>query len=57
MTIDQETGYVYIANGAATYNNIEKFSISNGVLTKVGTTPFINTGIYTRCIAGLEIAP
>lgn len=57
MTIDQETGFIYIANGAATYNNIEKFSISNGVLTKIGTTPFINTGIYTRCISGLEIAP
>lgn len=57
MIVDQETGFVYIANGASTYNNIEKFSLSNGVLTKVGTTPFINTGIYTRCIAGLEIAP
>ncbi|MBN8541570.1 MAG: hypothetical protein J0L82_14345 [Deltaproteobacteria bacterium] len=57
MIIDQETGFVYIANGAATYNNIEKFSLSAGVLTKIGTTPFINTGIYTRCIAGLEIAP
>ncbi len=57
MIVDQSTGFIYIANGASTYNNIEKFSISNGVLTKVGTLPFINTGIYTRCIAGLEIAP
>jgi hypothetical protein len=57
MIVDQETGFVYIANGAAAYNNIEKFSFSNGVLTKIGTTPFINTGIYTRCISGLEIAP
>lgn len=57
MIVDQSTGFIYIANGASTYNNIEKFSISAGVLTKIGTLPFINTGVYTRCIAGLEIAP
>lgn len=58
MTIDQDTGELFVANGASTYNNIEKFTLkSDGELEKVGTAPFINTNIYTRCVSGLEIAP
>lgn len=58
MTIDQSTGDIFVANGASTYNNIERFTLnSNGELDKVGTVPFINTNIYTRCVSGLEIAP
>lgn len=58
MATDTTTGSVFIANGASTLNNIEKFTInSSGVLTKVGTIPFIRSSVYTRCISGMEIAP
>lgn len=58
MSVDPTNGAVFVANGAATLNNIEKFTLdSAGVLTKVGTTPFIRTSVYTRCITSMEIAP
>jgi hypothetical protein len=58
MTLDPATGAIFVANGASTLNNVEKFTLaSDGTLTKVGTTPFIRTSVYTRCITAMEIAP
>lgn len=58
MAVDDETGFVYVANGASTFNNIEKFALSSsGVLTKVKTAPFVATNVYTRCITDMEIGP
>lgn len=58
MATDFQTGAVFVANGASTLNNIEKFTLdSNGVLAKVGNGPFIPTSVYTRCITSLEVGP
>lgn len=58
IAVDSSTGDIFVANGASTYNNIEKFSLnSDGELEKVGTTAFIGTNVYTRCVSGMEIAP
>ncbi len=56
MIYDDETETVLIANGASALNNIEKFTLgSDGVLTKVGSTPFVGRNVYTQCITSLEI--
>ncbi len=57
MTFDPTTGDIYIANGASTFNNVERFKLNaNGTLTKQGSLPFIQTEIYTRCISGLKVS-
>lgn len=57
MAEDRSTGDVYVANGNANYNNIEKFTFNSatGLLTKVGTQSFIGASIFTRCVTGLQV--
>lgn len=56
ITVDSATGIVYVANGASTYNNVEAMRLnSNGTLTKIGSTPFLQTEIYTRCISDMRV--
>lgn len=57
MVRDATTGAVFVSNGSSALNNIEKFTLSSaGVLTKVGTLPFISN-VYTRCVTSMEIGP
>lgn len=57
MVEDTETGDVYVANVTSTFNTVEKFTYSSGVLTRVNGNTFIPSGIYTRCIADMGIMP
>jgi|GEM_PF-1655428 len=59
MAVDPDTGDVYVANGASTFNSIEKFSYNTTTqtLTRVGSTPHIEPGVLTRCVSGLHIGP
>lgn len=59
MVEDPANGDVLVANGINTFNTIERFSFdpSLGTLTKIGTMPFIQSNVYTRCVSALRIAP
>lgn len=48
---------VYVANGAATHNSIERYQIntSTGALTRIGNS--IGPTYFTRCVSGLVVAP
>lgn len=56
MVEDPSTGYIYVANATNTANTIEQFSSSNGVLTRVGSAPFIPSTVYSRCISSMMIS-
>ena len=56
MVEDPSTGAVYVANATNSFSNIEKFTLSaGGVLTRVGTSPFIKPSVYTRCVSAMYI--
>lgn len=58
MYEDPVTKEIYIANGAAAYNNIEKFTIDSmtGLMQRVGQSSFIPQNIFTRCVTGILIS-
>lgn len=58
MVYDPETELVYVANGISSYNSIEKFTFDSTAktLTRVGSTPFINATVETRCISGMVVS-
>lgn len=58
MAEDPVTGDVYIANGASTLNNIEKFNYNSTTmaLTRPMNYPFIQFSGSTKCISGMVIA-
>lgn len=55
---DKGTGDVYVANGASTHNNIErfKFDSTTKVLTRVGVVPYIGTSLFTKCVSSMWIS-
>lgn len=55
MTLDPETGNVYVANGINTFNTIEEFTFSSGILSRTRTTPFAGPNIYTRCVSSMKV--
>jgi hypothetical protein len=59
MSVDPDTGDVFVANGASTFNSIEKFTYSSTTqtLTRVGTAPHISPSVFTRCVSGLHVGP
>ena len=59
MTQDSDTGDVFIANGNATFQTIEKFSYNSStkLLTRIGSTPFMPASIYTRCVTDMQALP
>lgn len=59
MTVDPDTGDVFVANGASTFNSIEKFTYNSTTqtLTRVGTAPHISPSVFTRCVSGLHVGP
>ncbi len=46
---------VLVASSASTFNTIERFSVSGGTLTRIGTSAFIPSSIYTRSISDFII--
>ena len=56
MTEDSTTGIVYVANATSTANTIEKFTLSGGVLTRAGTTPYLPSSVYTRCVSSMMVS-
>jgi hypothetical protein len=56
MAEDPSTGNVYVANATNTANTIEQFTSSNGVLTRVGSAPFIPSTVYSRCVSSMMIS-
>lgn len=58
MTVDSQTGDVFVANAAAAFNTIERFTFDQGTktLTRVGTQPYIDQSVYTRCISSMLIS-
>ncbi len=59
MTQDSITGDVFVANGNATFQTIEKFTYnpSTKLLTRIGSTPFMPASIYTRCVTDMKALP
>lgn len=57
MTEDPETGDVFVANALNTFNTIERFSFdpTTGLLTKIGSAPFISPQVYTRCVSSMVV--
>lgn len=57
IAVDTLTGHIYVSNGASTFNNIEKFVLnSNGTMSKLGSLPFVQASIYSRCISGMVVS-
>jgi hypothetical protein len=56
MTEDSTTGIIYVANATSTANTIEKFTLSGGVLTRAGTTPYLPSSVYTRCVSAMMVS-
>lgn len=58
MTEDRTTGVVYIASATVGAESIEAFTFdsSSGVLTRIGSTPFIPLNQYVRCVSGMVVA-
>ena len=48
---------ILVANGGSTYNNVEKFTYdpTANTLTRVGTVPFIQMSVYTRCVSAMKV--
>lgn len=55
MTEDPETGDVFIANAASTFNTIERFSFANNLLTRASGPTFIPYSVYTRCVSDMKV--
>ncbi len=57
MAEDTQTGNVFVANALSTLNTIEKFSFNSTTktLTRVGSSPFIGSQLFTRCVADMVI--
>jgi hypothetical protein len=57
MTEDPVTGHILIANGNATFNNVQRFELNttNGTLTLVDPTPFMPATLYSRCISSMTV--
>lgn len=49
-------GAILVGNATSTYNTIEKFTYSGGTLTRVGTSPFIPSSIFTRSISDILVS-
>ncbi len=56
MALDSSSGNVYVANALSTSNTIEKFTYASGALTRVGTSPYIPSQIYTRCVTSMMVS-
>lgn len=56
MTEDTTTGIIFIANATSTANTIEEFTLSGGVLTRVGTAPYLPSSVYTRCVSAMMVS-
>jgi hypothetical protein len=59
MAVDPSTGDVFVANAASTFNSIEKFTYDSTTqkLTRVGSLPFVQQQLATRCVSGLSVGP
>ncbi len=59
MSVDPDTGDVFVANGANTFNSIEKFTYNatTQTLARVGSAPHISPSVFTRCVSGLHVGP
>ncbi|MGE4131641.1 MAG: hypothetical protein AB7F86_08375 [Bdellovibrionales bacterium] len=55
MTVDSDTGNVYVASGTSTFNTVEAFTFSGTTLTRIGSKPFIGPNIYTRCVSSMRV--
>ncbi len=57
MTEDPLTGDIFVANGNAAFNNIERFSFNPNtrLLTRIGTQPFVSAQLYSRCISDIKV--
>jgi hypothetical protein len=56
MAEDPSTSMLYVANATSTANTVEQFTSSNGVLTRVGSTPFLPSSVYTRCVSSMMVS-
>ena len=58
MALDPSTGYVYVASATQAAESIERFTYDTNArtLTRVGSTPFIPSDVYVRCVSGMVVA-
>lgn len=55
MTVDANTGLVYVANAISTFNTIEEFSLTGATLTRTRSKPFAGPNVYTRCVSSMKV--
>jgi hypothetical protein len=57
MAEDAYNGAVFVANGASSFNTIEKFSFDpvTKTLTHPSGPPFLPAQIYTRCVSDMKV--
>ncbi|HMN69694.1 MAG TPA: hypothetical protein PKC28_14220, partial [Bdellovibrionales bacterium] len=55
IAIDPVTQDMFIANVTSTFNTIERFSVSGGVLTSIPGPTFISYSLYTRCVSDMKV--
>lgn len=56
--IELPDGTILIASANPTFNTVERFSVDSvtGVLTRIGTQPFLAPSVFTRSISGMLFA-
>ncbi len=54
MAVDPDTGHIFVANAVNTFNTIEEFTLTAGVLNRARSTPFAGPTIYTRCVSSMK---
>lgn len=56
MTVDPDSGDVFVSMATSTFNTIERFHFVNNVFTRATTsTAFIPSNAYTRCTADMKV--
>lgn len=55
MTVDPDSGDVFVANATSTYNSIERFHYTAGTLQRASGSTFIPYSAYTRCVSDMKV--
>jgi hypothetical protein len=56
MAEDSTTNIVYVANATSTSNTVEAFTLSGGTMTRIGSTPYLESSVYTRCVSSMIVS-
>ena len=55
LAVDPDSGDVFVANAASTFNTIERFHFASSALTRATGRTFLPSSIYTRCVSDMRV--